>query len=56
MLHNKWFKSIGKGSIEIREEIYTLSATENKRKLIYNEDNIFIDTQPLTIDESKTLK
>ena len=49
-------EKIGEGSLEIREELYTLQATENKRRLVYNDKNIFIDTQPFTIDGSKTLK
>lgn len=47
--------SIGKGSIQIKDEIYTLTATENKRKLLYNDQNIFIDTQPYIIDDNKSL-
>lgn len=53
--HNKWMTSIGKGSIKIKDKIYTLSATENKRKLLYNNQNIFIDTQSYIIDNNKSI-
>jgi len=45
----KWLKDIGKGHISIHNEIYTLMVTENKRKLIYDKDNKFIETKPLKI-------
>ena len=52
-------KSIGEGSIELRGELYTLKATENKvvrlRESILIK-KLFIDTQPFTIEGSKTLK
>lgn len=31
----KWFRFIGKGTISIKSQIYTLIPTQNKRKLIY---------------------
>ena len=50
--HNeKWYKSLSQGSITIRDEIYTLSVTENKRELIRDKDNIFIDTKPIIVNE-----
>jgi hypothetical protein len=33
----------------VKDEIYTLMVTDNKRKLLYNEDNIFCDTIPLRL-------
>jgi len=34
MTQEKWHRNLAKGNISIKEEIYTLSATENKRELI----------------------
>lgn len=45
----KWLKDVGKGYITIHNEIYTLMVTENKRQLIYDENNKFVDTKPLKI-------
>jgi len=36
--------------------MYTIKVTENKRKLIFNENNKLIKTEPLNIDESKLIK
>ena len=53
---NKWYKNISQGNIEIKNEIYTLMKTENKRKLIYDNQNKFIDTLPLKILEDKIVE
>lgn len=45
----KWLKDVGKGYITIHNEIYTLMVTENKRQLVYDENNKFVDTKPLKI-------
>ena len=45
----KWYKSLSSGSITIKDEIYTLSVTENKIKLIYNSDNIIFDNEKLIL-------
>lgn len=39
-LQTKWFKSLSDGNITIKDQIYTLKATDNKRQLIYN-NNIY---------------
>ena len=46
---DKWFKNITDGSITICNQIYTLVATENKRKLIYDKNNKLIDTEPFIL-------
>jgi len=56
----KWFKSIEKGNITIKDQLYTLTATENKRELVY-ENGIMVGTKPFVIkelnqDESKVEK
>ena len=50
----KWIKDISKGNIAIHKDIYTLMVTDNKRKLIYN-NNQFIDTKPLILKNGKLL-
>lgn len=40
--HKKWFRSLEEGKITIKEQLYRLQQTDNKRKLIYNENNKLI--------------
>lgn len=51
---DKWFKSVSEGNIKIKQNIYTLAPTENKRKLIIEKD-IIIGTEPFKIDKNKIL-
>lgn len=44
----KWFKSIKEGSILIKDQSYTLSTTENKRELIY-ENGKLVGTKPFVL-------
>ena len=46
---NKWYKNIGEGHITVRDEVYTLMLTENKRELFFNNDNVFVDTKPYVL-------
>lgn len=46
---SKWFKSINKGDIEIKEQLYTLQQTENKITLIYDKNNKLIETKDYQI-------
>jgi DNA polymerase type B, organellar and viral len=46
---DKWYKNISIGNIFVKEELYTLIVTENKRKLIYDSKNQLIDTKPLIL-------
>jgi hypothetical protein len=50
-----WFRSIEEGTITIKNQLYKLVPTENKRQLIYS-NNKFINTKPFTINENKSLK
>lgn len=43
---DKWYKYVEFGYINIKNEVYTLMVTENKRELIYDSNNRFIDTKP----------
>lgn len=51
----KWYKDISNGQFHIKEEIYTLMVTDNKRKLLYNTDNKFYDTMPLKLENGKII-
>ena len=46
--HDKWFRSLIDSKITIKDQIYNLITTENKRELIYN-NNIAINTKPFII-------
>jgi hypothetical protein len=48
-LQNKWYRSLGEGSINILEQTYNLKVTGNKRELIYK-DGKLIGTKPLKIN------
>jgi hypothetical protein len=54
--HEKWFKDLDKGLITVKQQLYTLKVTSNKRDLIYDKDGVFIDTKPYFIDNNKSLK
>lgn len=47
----KWYRSISNGVFHIKDEIYTLMITDNKRKLVYNSENKFYDTSPLKLNK-----
>jgi hypothetical protein len=36
---DKWFRDMGIGQIEIKNQLYSLKATENKRQFIFNKNN-----------------
>ena len=42
----KWYSDISEGIFHVKDEIYTLMVTENKRKLLYDENNFFYGTIP----------
>ena len=48
--HNKWFRSLRDSEITIKDQLYSLIATENKRELIFDNNNIFIETKPIKIN------
>lgn len=51
---DKWFRSIEEGSITIKEQLYKLVPTENKRELVYS-NNKLMKTKPFQIDSTKSL-
>ncbi len=46
----KWYSDVSNGNFHIKDEIYTLMVTGNKRELLYNKENIFYDTHPLILE------
>jgi hypothetical protein len=53
-LQTKWFKNLTEGHISVLEQLYTLKITDNKRKLIF-ENNKLIETKPYIIDNNKEI-
>ena len=47
--HNKWFRSIANSDITIKDQLYNLKSTENKRKLLYDNQGIAINTEAFKI-------
>jgi hypothetical protein len=52
---DKWIKNLTEGNIEIKNEMYTLQVTDNKRELIYDNNNQLINTIPYIINENKEI-
>lgn len=48
--HEKWFRSLSEGKISIKDQIYTLIATDNKRKFIFDHNKI-VGTKPIILNE-----
>jgi hypothetical protein len=53
---NKWVKNLSEGYISIINQLYTLKVTENKRKLIYDKNNVLCGTLPFIINDDKEVK
>lgn len=53
--HEKWFKQMSSGTITIKDQLYSLKVTSNKRELIYNNENRLIKTKPYIINENKQI-
>lgn len=53
---DKWYKNLSKGYIQIKKELYTLKVTDNKRNLIFDKNNKFINTSPFIIQDDKIIK
>jgi len=51
----KWYKDISSGNISIKEQIYTLKVTNNKRDLLYDNNNQLIDSKPIVINKDKEI-
>nr|YP_010470517.1 hypothetical protein N4M07_mgp047 [Inonotus hispidus]UVF38005.1 hypothetical protein [Inonotus hispidus] len=55
---DKLSKNISKGNISIKKESYTLMITENKRKLklIFDQNNVFINTEPIVLNNGDVVQ
>jgi hypothetical protein len=53
---DKWYKNLKDATINIKNQVYTLKITSNKRQLIYDSNNKLIGTVPYIIDNSKIIK
>jgi hypothetical protein len=51
----KWFKNLAKGEITIIKQIYKLTATSNKRELIYKNKKL-VGTKPYFINNAREIK
>jgi len=49
---NKWYKNIIEGTIETNDQLYTLTITDKKRQVVYDENDIFIETLPYYINQT----
>jgi DNA polymerase type B, organellar and viral len=49
--HRKFQRKLEAGSVSMKQLIYTLRVTSNKRNVIYDENGIFIATKPFYYDE-----
>lgn len=52
--HEKWFRSFEDGKITIKDQLYSLQVTENKRRLIYSNKKL-LGTQPFIINNDKEI-
>jgi hypothetical protein len=50
--HTLWFRDINKGVINLREQIFTLIASNSKRVLIRDPQGHFIDTAPYILQDN----
>ena len=48
-------RNLNEGKITLLDSIYTLQITDNKRQLIYNENNKLISTKPYKINKDKKI-
>ena len=46
--HDKWYRNLSESNIVIKDQIYNLVATENKRQIVFR-NNIMVNTKPFTI-------
>ena len=47
----KWIRNFSSGTITIKDELYSIMITENKRIPVFNENGIYVDTLPLTLKD-----
>jgi hypothetical protein len=54
-IQTKWMRNLSEGHIKLLEQIYTLKVTDNKRDLIYDENNKLIGTKAYIINKDKDI-
>jgi DNA polymerase type B, organellar and viral len=52
----KWRRNLSEAKINLLNELYTLKVNDNKRDLIYDENNILVGTKAYKIDFNKNIK
>jgi DNA polymerase elongation subunit (family B) len=50
IVQSKWFRHLDQGNISILEQIYTLKANNNKRRLTYNDEGL-IGSSPYHVND-----
>lgn len=48
---DKWYKDLSKAHIIVKNQIYTIQQTDNKRELIYNKNNHLVENKPYTLKQ-----
>ena len=56
LIHKKSFRNLEMGEINIKNQLYTVKATENKRQLVYDKNGLAIKTRPFIINTDKQIK
>jgi DNA polymerase type B, organellar and viral len=51
----KWFRNLSDAKITLLEQLYTLQVTDNKRQLIYDENNKLINTKSYELKDNEIL-
>lgn len=49
----KWKRSFSSGTITIKDELYTIMITGNKRIPVFNDEGRYVDTKSITIKDGK---
>ena len=52
----KWYRFFDQGYISIKEEVYTLTITTNKRELIYDSNGKFVSTKPFVLNNGRLIE
>jgi hypothetical protein len=53
--HTKWIRNLSESKINIIAQIYSIKVTDNKRLLIYDNNNKLISTENYKIDKNKNI-
>ena len=51
--NEKWYRDLKDGHIISKNEIYSLMITSNKREIIYDNQNKFINTKPFSVEDEE---